>query len=100
LKRRKVNNRLVSEDTARRILKGGWNQDISDRFGEVGEGLHGLLYAEMFYRRNFCKREKRGDSAGKTKRGKGSKIMPMGDAAGLPVAIFAASVPSQASAPG
>jgi transposase len=39
------------------------------------------------YRRNLCSGKKRGDGVGKTKKGKGTKIMGLTDAFGLPVAI-------------
>ena len=42
----------------------------------------------MFYRWHFCKCQKRGLGIGKTKRGKGTKIMAITDASGLPVAIW------------
>lgn len=41
----------------------------------------------MFHRRFFRTVKKRGSGVGKTKRGKGSKIMAIADAAGLPIAI-------------
>ena len=40
-----------------------------------------------FHRRNFCSGKKRGDGVGKTKKGKGTKIMGLTDASGLPIAI-------------
>ena len=40
-----------------------------------------------FYRWNLCSGKKRGDGVGKTKRGKGTKIMGLTDAFGLPIAI-------------
>jgi len=40
-----------------------------------------------FYRWNFCSGKKRGDGVGKTKRGKGTKIMGLTDGFGLPIAI-------------
>lgn len=43
------------------------------------------------YRRNLCSGEKRGDGVGKTKKGKGTKIMGLTDAGGLPLAINATS---------
>lgn len=43
------------------------------------------------YRRNLCSGEKRGDGVGKTKKGKGTKIMGLTDAFGLPIAIDATS---------
>ena len=45
----------------------------------------------MLYRRHFCSGEKRGLCVGKTKRGKGTKIMAVADRHGLPVAIHVAS---------
>jgi transposase len=44
-----------------------------------------------FYRRDFCSCKKRGDGVGKTKRGKGTKIMGLTDAFGLPIAVDATS---------
>jgi len=41
----------------------------------------------MFRRWHFCLGEKRGACVGKTKRGKGTKIMAATDGAGLPIAI-------------
>jgi len=41
----------------------------------------------MFYRWQLCSSQKRGRGVGKTKRGKGSKIMAIADSHGLPVAI-------------
>ena len=40
-----------------------------------------------FYRWNFCSGKKRGDGVCKTKKGKGTKIMGLTDASGLPIAI-------------
>ena len=40
-----------------------------------------------FYRWNICSGKKRGDGVGKTKRGKGTKIMGLTDAGGLPIAV-------------
>src|SRR5687767_15827624 len=45
----------------------------------------------MFYRRNVCFREKRGLGVGKTKRGKGTKLMAVADGAGFPLAVYATS---------
>ena len=45
----------------------------------------------MLRRRQFCLGEKGGACVGKTKRGKGTKIMAMADGAGLPLAISIAS---------
>jgi transposase len=44
-----------------------------------------------FYRWQFCSGQKRGDGVGKTKRGKGTKIMGLSDAFGLPIAVDATS---------
>jgi transposase len=43
------------------------------------------------HRRDFCPGEKRGAGVGKTKRGKGTKIMGLTDAAGLPIAVCTSS---------
>jgi len=43
------------------------------------------------YRWNFCSGQKRGDGVGETKKGKGTKIMGLTDAFGLPIAIDATS---------
>ena len=44
-----------------------------------------------FYRWNLCSGKKRGDGVGKTKKGKGTKIMGLTDAFGIPIAIDATS---------
>jgi len=44
-----------------------------------------------FYRWDFCSGKKRGDGVGKTKRGKGTQIMGLTDAFGLPIAVDATS---------
>jgi transposase len=44
-----------------------------------------------FHRWNFLSGKKRGDGVGKTKRGKGTKIMGLTDAFGLPIAVDTAS---------
>ena len=43
------------------------------------------------HRRLLCERQKKGRCVGKTKRGKGTKIMAIADRAGLPVAVTIAS---------
>src|SRR5438552_15260929 len=43
--------------------------------------------SRSLYRREFRAREKRGPKVGKTKRGKGTKIMAVADRHGLPVSI-------------
>ena len=45
----------------------------------------------MLHRRDLCGREKGGAAVGKTKRGKGTKLMAVADRAGFPVAIHATS---------
>lgn len=45
----------------------------------------------MFYRRVFRPVKKRGSGVGKTKRGKGTKIMAIADASGFPIAIYTES---------
>jgi len=45
----------------------------------------------MLYRRDLCGGEKGGAGVGKTKRGKGTKLMAMADRAGSPFSVHAAS---------
>lgn len=45
----------------------------------------------MLYRRHLRRGEKRGAKVGKTKRGKGTKLMAIADATGLPLAVHTAS---------
>ena len=45
----------------------------------------------MLYRRHLCGGEKGGCAVGKTKRGKGTKLMVIADASGLPLAVHATS---------
>ena len=62
--------------------------------GGAGAGLGGPgkdRSLGMLYRRHLCGGEKRGCAVGKTKRGKGTKLMVIADAAGLPLAVHAAS---------
>lgn len=44
----------------------------------------------MLYRRDLCSREKGGAGVGKTKRGKGTKLMAVADGTGFPIAAHAA----------
>lgn len=72
-----------------------------DRNGRVCQNTYGVGQRPQrtwrhrperrFYRWNFCSGKKRGDGVGKTKRGKGTKIMGLTDANGLPIAIDATS---------
>jgi transposase len=60
----------------------------------IGPGLEEAWqdrHPRRIYRRFFCSRKKRGDGVGKTKRGKGSKIMGITDAFGLPVSVSTSS---------
>jgi len=45
----------------------------------------------MFYRWDVCPGKKRGLDVGKTKRGKGTKLMAVADRSGLPIAVHVAS---------
>ena len=45
----------------------------------------------MLHRRHLCRGQKGGCAVGKTKRGKGTKLMAVADGAGLPVAIHTTS---------
>src|SRR6478672_8722866 len=45
----------------------------------------------VLHRRHLCRGQKGGCAVGKTKRGKGTKLMAVADGAGFPVAIYAAS---------
>ena len=60
---------------------------ISQRF--TGSRWH--RSERRFHRWNLCPGKKRGDGVGKTKRGKGTKIMGLTDAKGLPIAVDTAS---------
>jgi transposase len=45
----------------------------------------------VLHRCDLCVSEKRGQRVGKTKRGKGSKIMAIADGAGIPIAVYVSS---------
>jgi transposase len=57
--------------------------------GSGGSGKDRSL--RMLYRRHLCGGEKGGFAVGKTKRGKGTKLMVIADASGLPLAVHATS---------
>ena len=60
----------------------------------IGPGLEEAWryrHQRRIYRWNFCTCKKRGDGVGKTKKGKGTKIMGITDAFGLPIAVDTAS---------
>ena len=64
-----------------------------DTYG-TGDGLERAWryrHQRRFYRWNVCSCQKRGDGVGKTKKGKGTKIMGLADAFGLPIAISTTS---------
>lgn len=48
-------------------------------------------FERVLYRRDLCDRKKGGAAVGKTKRGKGTKLMAVADGAGVPVAVHTAS---------
>jgi transposase len=55
--------------------------------GATSQGRWRLGLKRMFCGRNFCSGQKRGRCVGKTKRGKGTKIMGIADRSGLPIAL-------------
>lgn len=57
------------------------------RLGDTGQ----VQARRVFHRRDLCGGEKGGSGIGKTKRGKGTKLMAVADGAGLPVAVYATS---------
>lgn len=59
--------------------------------GPGPQGPWWIRPARVLHRRNFCSGKKRGLCVGKTKRGKGSKLMAIADSHGLPLAICAES---------
>ena len=69
---------------------GGLRAD-SPRAGHGSQGARRDRSVGVLHRRHFCGGEKRGNCVGKTKRGKGTKIMAVADRAGLPIAAHIAS---------
>jgi transposase len=59
--------------------------------GATPQGRWRFGFERMFCGRNFCSGQKRGRQVGKTKRGKGTKIMGIADGHGLPLALRTAS---------
>jgi len=55
--------------------------------GKGSEGARQVGPVRVFHRRLLRSRQKRGRAVGKTKRGKGTKVMAVADRTGLPVAI-------------
>jgi len=102
-----------SLDFANRSPMGGYAGSVSakkhlpstfpavDKIGGLCQDTHGIGQGferprryrpeRRFYRWDFCSCKKRGDGVGKTKKGKGTKIMGITDAFGLPIAIDATS---------
>ena len=66
----------------------------SPRLGVLGQGSFGtrrIRPYRVLHRRDLYDREKRGFGVGKTKRGKGSKLMAVADRSGLPLAVYLTS---------
>ena len=59
--------------------------------GATSQGRRRLGFERMFCGRDVCAGQKRGRLVGKTKRGKGTKIMGIADGHGLPLALRAES---------
>ena len=72
-------------------------EQVGGLFQNTYNTCHGLertwrhRHQRGFYRWDFCSCKKRGDGVGKTKKGKGTKIMGLTDAFGFPIAIDATS---------
>src|ERR1041384_4560519 len=70
----------------------GWHATTCARsLGAGPAGQRGDRPVGMLHRRHLRGGEKRGRKVGKTKRGKGTKLMAIADAAGLPLAVYTAS---------
>jgi transposase len=72
---------------------GAQRRAAADR-GSAGRGLaksRQARFKRVFYRRDLCGRKKGGAGVGKTKRGKGTKLMAMADRAGSPFSVHATS---------
>ena len=59
----------------------------ADAVGATPQGRRRVGSPRMFCGRDFCSGQKRGRLVGKTKRGKGTKIMGIADGHGLPLAL-------------
>lgn len=67
---------------------------LTHRPGGAGPRLRDagqIQTCRVLHRRDLCGGEKGGSGVGKTKRGKGTKLMAVADSAGLPVAVHATS---------
>jgi len=74
------------------VLGEGWRfQQDTHHFSHGFKRARENRYYRVFYRRHLCWSKKRGLAIGKTKRGKGSKIMAIADRSGLPIAISVTS---------
>jgi transposase len=72
----------------------GTQRRVQTDRGSVGRGLAKsgqARFERVLYRRDLCDREKGGAAVGKTKRGKGTKLMAVADGAGAPIAVHTAS---------
>lgn len=75
---------------ARKLKPKGGRPPTDDR--KCFEGIFWILWtgaqwSELPYRRNYLQRKKRGPKVGKTKRGKGSKLMVLVDGKGIPLGV-------------
>ena len=60
---------------------------VADHAGATPQGRRRVGFERVFCGRDFCSGQKRGRLVGKTKRGKGTKIMGIADGHGLPLAL-------------
>src|SRR5277367_2831601 len=65
----------------------GRDGKTSGHAGATPQGCRRVGSERVFCGRNFCSGQKRGRLVGKTKRGKGTKIMGIADGHGLPLAL-------------
>lgn len=76
------------------LSKMGEKRCVFDHFRSLSRGFTPTRrpgFIRVFHRRHLCAGKKGGLGVGKTKRGKGTKIMALADGAGLPLAIYLAS---------
>ena len=67
------------------------HREDTSGLGTAPQGSRGTRPQRMFCGRDVCSGQKRGRLVGKTKRGKGTKIMGIADSHGLPIALRAES---------
>ena len=65
----------------------GRDGTLADDAGATSQGCRRFGFEGMFCGRDLCSGQKRGRHVGKTKRGKGTKIMGIADGHGLPLAL-------------